>query len=351
MRKTLHQSIGTTTDYAYINARIRGMRSELLSVSQYQELKGCKNFDETLEVLKGTRFSKYFQLLQENPSPNTLEEMFRRDLFETTQDILRLIEGEPLKLLEALLLYWDAQAVRTVLRGKFANRPSLEILLSTLPAGKLNEPLLKELAEAPDVKSLIQILYLWKFPLGRALMRVLPRFQETQELIVLEHALEKSFFREMTEKVKELSQEKQALGQFLSLLKDLFNVRSALRIREQRLPLAQGVAYFLDKGNTVGKNLFIAILQQETSESACQLISTALGIPQKPKDEFTLERCLDQKIFQEGIRKFLGDPLGFDLIFGFLWLKIAEIQNLRVIIRGKAAGIGPEKLEEELIHV
>ncbi len=351
MSKVVSYSISASTDYAYINARIRGMKSELISLAQFQDLKTCKNLDEILEILKNTHLSKHFHLLEENPSLSTLEEVFRRDLADTTQSILKLLDGEPRKLFETLLLYWDMEAIRTVLRGKFTNRSSSEILFSTLPVGQLSEPLLKELAESPDLKSVIEILYIWKFPFSRDLFQVLSKFQETQKLIILESALENSFLRIADEQIKKLKQEKEALGEFLSYLKDLFNVRSALRIREEHLPLAQGLSYFLNKGAHIGKSLYTSILQQETSEAACQMISTALGLSQKAKDEVCVERLLEQKVYRESGKAFLGDPLGFDVVFGFLWLKIAEIRNLRIIVRAKIARIPSEKIEEELIHV
>jgi V/A-type H+-transporting ATPase subunit C len=311
----------------------------------------AKNLKESIEILQNTHFSQHFQMLGNQPTAQTIEEVFRRDLSETTQNILGLLDGRPRELFELLLLYWDMENIKTVIRGKFSNRPSDEILSSTLPVGQLTEPLLNELVQAPDIPSVMQILHTWKLVFGRELLRILPEFEQTHRLLILEHALEKTFFSEVNRVVGTLKDSELTLGKFLSDLRDFFNIRSSLRLREQKLPMDQTRSYFLGKGTFVGENLFTLITQQETSETACNLVNTALNLPEKPKDEIQLERTLEQRLFEKGMRSILGDPLGFDILLGFLWNKIAEIRNVRILIKGKMAQIRNERLQEELIHV
>jgi V/A-type H+-transporting ATPase subunit C len=290
-------------------------------------------------------------MLGSHPTSQTIEEVFRRDLSQTIQNILDLIEGRPRQLFEILLLYWDMENIRTILRGKLANRPSQEILSSTLPVGQLTEPLLNELTQAPDINSVIQILHTWKFVFAKELIRALPEFEQAHKLLILEHALEKTFSSEADRIIGTLKDSELALGKFLSVLRDFFNIRSSLRLREQRLSMDQAQSYYLGKGAHINKNLFTLITQQETSEAACHFIHTTLNLQEKPKDEIQLERTLEHQLFERGMRSILGDPLGFDILLGFLWHKVAEIRNIRIIIKGKIAQIRNEKLQEELIRV
>ena len=340
-----------SSDYAYINARIRGMKASLLTPARYQEFLSAKNLKDSIDILQNTHFSQHFQMLGSQPTVQTIEEVFRRDLSETTQNILSLLEGRPRELFELLLSYWDMENIKTILRGKFANRSSGEILSSTLPVGQLTEPLLNELAQAPDIQTVMQILHTWKLVFGRALLRVLPEFEQTHKLLVLEHALERTFFSEADRVIGTLKESELSLGRFISNLRDFFNIRSSLRLREQKLPMDQARSYFLGKGTYVGENLFTLITQQDTSEAACNLIHTTLNLQEKPKDEIQLERVFEHRLFEKGMRSILGDPLGFDILLGFLWNKIAEIRNVRILIKGKIAQIRNERLQEELVHV
>ncbi|MBI1882941.1 MAG: V-type ATPase subunit [Chlamydiae bacterium] len=342
-------------DYAYINARIRGMKSELLSSSQYQELMNAKDLSETLEILKNTHLGHHFQTLKNDQDvsqrdTSLFEEVLRRNLSETTQGVLGLLEGRPSRLFELLLTLWDVEAIKTILRGVFTRQPSQKIIESIVPAGRLSEPLLKELSLAEDVKSVIQILATWKWIFSKALTKTLPLFEEKKEIFFLENALEKAFFEYTEHEISTLKSEEKIMGTILNSLKDLFNLRAAFRMRNPQLSPSEALFYFQGTGLRLKKNLFVSLIQQETSEAACLLASSIFALPEKSKSESVIEKTLDHRVFEEGAKASLGNPLGFDIPLGFLWQKIAEIRNVRLILRGKKARLHSQKLEEELLY-
>jgi V/A-type H+-transporting ATPase subunit C len=344
------QQKASSSDYSYINARIRGMKSRLLSSSDYEDLMGADSFTEAIEILQNTDFAPYLQSSFNASLPSSIDEVLRRNLGESIQKILSLLEGRPRVLFEKLILYWDMENIRTILRGKNSRQSAEDILTSTLPLGRLNEALIEELIKAEDIESVLQILSIWKFPFARELSRALPEFEQTSRLFILEHALEEVFFAEVGQIIPGLSDSEKALGRLLMNLKDLFNLRSALRLREEKIAPEQAPHYFLGKGARVNQSLFLLILNQDTSDAACTLAASALGLAEKPKDEITLERILEHRFLEIGIKSFLGDPLGFDILIGFLWLKISEIRNIRLIVKGKLASIRMDRLENELIN-
>ncbi|MBI1870941.1 MAG: V-type ATPase subunit [Chlamydiae bacterium] len=341
----------TSSDYSYLNARVRGMKSALFQNSDFQELIRSKNLQEAVEILKNKHLASYLNNPSHEISLERVEEALRRDLCQITQTLLNSLEGRPKILFETLLLFWDMEAIKTVLRGKFSERDPDEILSSTFPVGRLNEALLKELSGAANVRSVIEILITWKSIFSKSLGKVLSQFEETQNLFILESTLEKDFLNQINQTLQHLSLNELSLRKMMNDLKDIFNARSSLRIRGQELTLDQTLEYYLDKGTHLGKGQFIQIVQSETSESACHLIASILMISEKPKDEVELERILDQRLFKNGMRSFLGDPLGFDLLLGFLFYKIAEVRNIRLILRGKKTNISMGKLEKELLNV
>lgn len=339
-----------SSDYSYVNARVRGMNSRLLTPQQFEELMAATEIEDVTEVLENSHFSRHFQLLGPQPSAAALEDLIRRDLFEDVQALRALVDGRPRELLDTVLLYWDMEAIRTLLRGKNSNQPPDEILSSTLPIGRLSEPLIRELTKTQDLRSLVEILYTWKFPFSRPLMKALISFEPHGRFVDLEHALEKEFFEEADRTLGAIGTSETALRTFFDDLKDLFNIRCALRVRDSGISPDRAISYFLGKGQRAGKSLFLLIVQQDSAQAACSIAAANLGLEEKPKDELALERVLEHRLFQIGMSAYLGDPLSFDVVLGYLWNKIAEIRNARIIIKGRLAAIRPERIEEELLN-
>jgi vacuolar-type H+-ATPase subunit C/Vma6 len=47
----------------------------------------------------------------------------------------------------------------------------------------------------------------------------------------------------------------------------------------------------------------------------------------------------------------LGDPLGIDVVIGYLTRKAAEVSNIRVIAHARQLGIATDVARQELVNV
>ena len=64
-----------------------------------------------------------------------------------------------------------------------------------------------------------------------------------------------------------------------------------------------------------------------------------------------IEKEIDRFLIRKGIGMFRGDPFSFTIVIGFLWSKMNEITNIRVIARAREAGLPDEVMEEETFYV
>jgi V/A-type H+-transporting ATPase subunit C len=64
-----------------------------------------------------------------------------------------------------------------------------------------------------------------------------------------------------------------------------------------------------------------------------------------------LEKELDRFLIRNGTSMFRGDPLSFTIVIGYLWAKLNEITNIRVIARCREAGMPDELMESEIFYV
>ena len=64
-----------------------------------------------------------------------------------------------------------------------------------------------------------------------------------------------------------------------------------------------------------------------------------------------VERIMEQYMIQRGAAMFGKNPLSIASVIGYLWLKLCETVNLRIICRGKVAHMPEPLIREELIFV
>ena len=62
-----------------------------------------------------------------------------------------------------------------------------------------------------------------------------------------------------------------------------------------------------------------------------------------------MERRLETGVLKNAISLSLKDPLNISLIIGYIWKKINEVINLRLILRGKQVQIPEQRLMEMVV--
>src|SRR5437879_6954182 len=147
-------------DFPYINARVRAMRSRLLEAGRMEELLGLPTLDAFLQALGSTPNTQKLQesLSRTSDAERAVYQALARNFSLTTSRILSFADGKARELIELVLMRWDLVNIRVILRAKHAGRHNDEILANLIPAGRLNEPALKEVAGQSDVTVVVGAL-------------------------------------------------------------------------------------------------------------------------------------------------------------------------------------------------
>ena len=135
---------------------------------------------------------------------------------------------------------------------------------------------------------------------------------------------------------------------------DSANVKTALKLASAGgLSKEQRLRYFIPGGRLTAERIFLNLSSDQTQAQAWAHIR-AQGFPAKdlPRDLIAFERDLDLRLAQAMANRYIGgDPLGLDIIIGYLAMKSAEVANLRLIARGKFLGLAAEAVRRELARV
>jgi len=341
-------------DFPYINARVRAMRSRLLSAAQLEDLLGTPTMAAFLQALASTPYGGDLQeALVRYEGLRAVDEALARNFQRATQAILRFAEGRPHALIEIVLLRWDLENLRAIVRGRHASRPAEEVIQALLPAGTLREVVLKEMAGYPDMTGLAGTLEAVGHPLAAALAKGVAEYVETKDLTALELHLDRAYAERGLQQIGRRGRDAAVLREMLESEIDVANAKTALKLASAgNLSKAERLRYFIPGGPLFSAERFVDLASPETqAPAAARLRARGLPIPDLPADLIAFEQEMDLKVARGMASAYLGDPLGVDIIIGYVAMKSAEVTNLRLIARGKFLGLPREQVRREMILV
>jgi V/A-type H+-transporting ATPase subunit C len=289
-----------------------------------------------------------------------VEEALRKDEAATFRRILAIARGDtPERYVQILVGRWDIQNIKTIIRGKAMHIPPTEVLECLVPAGDLDEAALAELLKQPDVKGVIDLLATWGTRFARPLMLSLPEFLESRDPAVLEYALDRFAYESALDALREDESDDDGIMRGMVRTEiEVTNLKTAFRLIRDGIPAEEARRMFIDGGRSPDTALVLSLVGTGSIDAAVKLLEntpyrflseTPAGTAKGGISAY--EKELDRYLLKKGLSYFLKDPLTIATAIGFSRAKHAEVTNLRVIARGRSAGMPEKEIRGELLHV
>ncbi len=339
-------------DFPYINARVKVMKSHLLPQSRMEEFLQVPDLDALIQGLAETPYNMELQeALTRFSGIRAVDEALSRNFYHATRRILSFADGPPRRQIEVVLLRYDLQNLRAIIRGRHTGRTEAEILGTLYPGGVLSEVKLRELLQQPDLKAIADTLVTWMHPLGRALREGVEATLRSGSLLDAEIALDRAY-AQFGRRVADGEGDGEAtFRRFLSAEVTATNVRTALKLRRIKDLSREERGRFFILGGAVSLERFVTLADPQSSLSeisGLRLFGVDLAATENLRE---MERALDQAAQRTAARLYLGDPLALDVVIGYLTRKAAEVSNLRVVAHAKLLGLSTDRAREELVFV
>jgi len=325
-------------DYAYINTRVRVMRTKLLGGRALDSALAAGSYQEFLRVLAETGFAAELrETTTEGAGLPELDRALSRNLFATTQKVLGFADGEARREIEVLLMRWDLQNLRTIARGVVSGRGGETILASLVPGGTLKPTTLQTAAQSTDLASAGAALAVSRHPLTGAFRRGVAAFNTSSRLLDFEVALDQGYYRHALQVARNTT-----LRRYLAREIDVTNALIARGSRGQ-----SGQSGALDP------NLFVPGGHLDAGGYSRLAGGDAGGLPEVAAilDSPTLE---DAEVAARGAldtaarNVAMSNPEGVGIILDFLRRKEIEVAKLRLIGRGKFYDLPTEQIRREV---
>lgn len=355
-------------DYGYPNARLRAMKSRLLSRSAYAELLSEATVEDVVANLVHTVYQPALEAaLIKATGWECLSEGLRNHLGQTLAKITGFFGGDSQRLWKVLIGRWQVYNLKTILRGQANNIPANEILNALIPAGDLKESDFSRLVQQTSVRATVDLLATWNHPLARSLLEAMPAYAQRADLAVLELALDRASYRSAFETLSDVDDEDNAalVRWVLRREIDATNLLTVIRLSASGMSGARFAAHY---GTTLPEQVLIqgggpatqrlmeykeiptveqVVRDLHNTEFGAALTGAEAGYNEK-HSVAGFEDGIEGQMSRADYGLFGGDPLSIGVAVAYLAALVNEVRNLRLIGRGKSTGWSRENIEKEL---
>ena len=329
--------------YGYLNARVRGLRAQLLPAGFLTEQLDASGFAGFTSALAQTSYGRDLEEAQsEGAGLAAVDAALARGFVRTTRALLGYAEGTPRALIALLLRRYDLANLKAIVRARHAGRDAEDVLGSVLPAGDLSARTLRGMAEAADLAAAGQVLALSGHPLAEAFRIGVAAYAHDGDLLAFEIALDRAFYDGWSADAQRLAAPDGFRGYVASEV-DATNVRTALKLRGRAVESAR---FFVAGGRLLSAAAFAELVTQPVGTPLPALrgpFAVLADASTAGEVDARLRAVLDGMA-----RRLGGDPLDIGLVADYLRRKEQETARLRLIARGTFYGVPRQALVKEL---
>lgn len=294
-----------TTGYTYTNTRVKAMKAKLIKKEDFQKFLKM-SVSEIARYLQETEYNREItELAPKFSGANLIEYALNKNLENTFAKILNFALQEAKNEIKLYLKRYDIVNIKTILRGKSSNVSNEHIINQLTATGELSRGFLERvIKESSNPDKVIENLKQTEYYL------ILKK--NSNDLSKLEDELDKSYYITTLEKAgKELKE-------YIQMEIAVKNTLNKLRAKKS------GIKIDIIPG---GKKLKI------------------------PYQEDSIEARVFMKKFltEKGIKMVHEVKRNIKPVLGYFVTKENEINNIRILVRGKHSGLIEEQIQKQLV--
>jgi V/A-type H+-transporting ATPase subunit C len=351
--------------YKQVMPRITVEKLKLIGQKKIANLVGMSLPHISSELEKTPYRPEISELNTKELNSISLEQALLKNFIKTCEEIIELSPKDIRLLLSALLMKFEANCVKTLLRAKEANLSVEESMNYIVPAGRLSEDRCKKTLEnSENIADIIDSLSDMEY--GPVLEKAFEVYLKENIFYLLEIALDRHVYHKIWRATgKFWGLDKKIVKTTVGLEIDFVNVKTVLRCKATGISKNHIKQYILPVSEVFGqKELEEAMNCSDMQSTIDSLVESAKRARARDhKYIFTelqeshvtsltaLETILDRGLIKTNLRiiKRYTPFFNIGLLLAFLNLKWFEVKNLRAIIRGSEARIAPDRVKKLLI--
>ncbi|MFQ6106881.1 MAG: ATP synthase A1 subunit C [Thermoplasmata archaeon] len=339
-------------NYPYVCARVKGKKSRLLSKETYARLLKMEIPSISRFLGEGQYREEMLALGAKYSGADLIEMATRDNLAKIFTQIINFSEGDLRTMISRFLDRWDLWNVKTIIRGNSYGASEEEIFESLIPAGSFSAEFLRKLSEKETTEEVMEGLKDTIYHL--AFRQAKGEGEEFPPVAVFEDVLDHAYYSHLLESVPPTTDPMKLFRMFIRKEIDMINLRTLLRAREEAERIERDV--FIDGGLELPKKEIETLVPLSLDELMPRLQKYSfyedIAGPLKEVERKGLNevmRALEKHHLKEASRYSHLHPLSILPVLDYLISKETEVENIRIIARGKRDGLSESTITDLLV--
>ncbi len=341
-----------TGNYPYVTARVKAKRALLLPKDTYDRLL-------LMEVPEIARFlgereykAEMLALGARYSGVDLIENAVTRNLAKVYNQIYEFSEGSLRTMVGQYLDRYDLENIKAIVRSKVYGATPDEVFDDLVPAGSFSEDFLRELVDMTSLDEVFKALEGTIYATAFAALKKKPA--EVANWAEWEDRVSRLYYADLLAAIPPSTEANRFMRQFVKREIDIVNLKTLLRAWDAKAKFTREI--FLDGGDELDMESLHemvsldkpALLKRLAEYSFYEDISGALETIDETGTG-ALMRRVEKLHLLEAARYAHLQPLSILPILDYIVLKDREVQNIRIIARGKESGLSNEVLRDLLV--
>ena len=342
-------------DYAFINAKVRAMRSRMLTDAQIEELLAAQNLEGAVLALRETSYARVADDLAAGRDLRQAQLALEEEEIDLHLRLAGLLSGRPRAVVEHLVTAYEIENLKVVLRLWHRSLPMESAYL--LREHVIHKLPLAELMVADNIQAVARLLE--KTPYGKPVLAAADEFVRTHALFPVETSLSETYFRDLLRVVGRLPAiDRDRALRIVGGEIDVWNLNWVLSCKlYYRLPQVEMSRHLIPDGSRVLPDQAARIYRADKLQN---VLAEVVDLPEGATAGLTglddaaagvlLVAMVNELLVQEVRRILAGFPFTIGTVLGFLVLKRLETRNLITLLECAVWGEVPESRRHRLIR-
>jgi V/A-type H+-transporting ATPase subunit C len=346
---------GRKGNYAYACARVRAKKGLLLTKETYPKLL-MMDLNEISRFMGETQYkTEIAELALRYDGVNLIELGTSKNMARVFTEILGFTKGDLHEMLAAYLVRWDGWNVKTIIRGKYYGASVEDIREDLVPAGRLREEDLNYLLAIGTIPEILDALGKYGLAVPQEIRTSL---EKEGSLSGIEDYLDRLYYARILATIDVRRHPERRFMAYLKREIDATNLLTLLKLKLEGLSPDKIVAYRIDGGEFIQEKEFAqlaslegmdAVIADLAKYSFYEDIRESLEIARHTKSLTEVSLALQRHVLRQAETFSRVYPLSVLPIIDYMRRKKTEVDNLRIIARGKQGGLDVEMIKKLLV--
>ena len=341
-----------TGNYPYVTARVKAKRAHLLPAETYGRLLQMEPPEIARFLGEGEYKAEMIALGARYAGVDLIEMATSRSLSKTYNQIYEFSEGRLRTMVARYLDRWDLQNIKTIVRAKTYGASAVEVEEDLVPAGSFSEEFLRSLVEAATLDEVFDGLKETIYAQALDVLGLTP--SQVMNWAEWEDLASRLYYQDLLGSIPPSSEANRLMRDFVQKEIDIVNLKTLLRTWfakasfDRDIFVPGGLEMSTEELEEMARLEYPQLVQRLSDFSFYEDVAADLDRAQATGVGVLIRRVERVHLIQAARYAHLH-PLSILPILDYIVRKDREVQNIRLIARGKESGLSNEVIRNLLV--